>query len=78
MDQTVTPPNASWALEIDSIPRAVTAQSWDDATHIRLQSDSGAAPTVDVTIELLVEDDMLHALAGRNVLPFGPETVPAG
>lgn len=78
MDTLVTPANTSWAMEIDSIPRPVTAQSWDDDTHIRLQSDSGAAPSVDVTIELLVEDDMLHALAGRNVLPFGPELVTPG
>ncbi len=76
MDQTVVPAVGSFDLQLNGLNRPVQGIFWDSSTVLRLVSDSGI-PTVDpVTIELLVEDNMLHQLAGPNVLPFGPETIP--
>ena len=78
MDTSIVPANTSWTLMVDSGARLVESQSWDDSTHLRLESDAGSQPAIDVTIELNTEHPLLHALAGRTVLPFGPEIVPAG
>ncbi len=76
MDTSVIPAVGSFALIVEAVPRAVESISYDDPTTLRLVSET-AIPAVDpVTLELLVEDPLLHALGGRPVLPFGPETLP--
>ena len=78
MNTGMTPANGSWAVEIDSLSRAVGAQSWDDSTHLRVETVSGGQPSVSVTIELLVDDPDLRDLDGTIANAFGPETIPAG
>ncbi len=76
MDTSIVPAVGSFELILDALPRAVESISWDDPTTLRLVSVTGIPAVEPVTIELLVEDPLLHALAGRPVLPFGPETLP--
>ena len=78
MDTSIVPAASSFEIKIDSIVRGTDTRTWDDATHLRVATAPGPQPIVDLTIELLVEDPLLHALAGKPVLPFGPETIPAG
>lgn len=78
MNQTVVPAVASWQLKIDGFIRPVALITWDDPTHLRLASGPGAAPLVDVTLELLNADAGLLSTLSKQVQPFGPEIVPAG
>ncbi len=74
MNQTSLPTDTSWAFEVDSTLTPVVSQSWLDSITLEVVIGPTAAPTVDGTVELLVEDVGLHSLSGmRNVLPFGPE-----
>lgn len=75
MDTSVVPANASWEFKVDSVVRAVTDQVWITTKQLRVNLAPQVAVGVGVTVELLVEDDNLHALGGANVLPFGPETL---
>jgi len=77
MDDSVVPAVGSWVLKLDGVIRPVQGIFWDDHHTLRLVSDPGISAVDPVTIELTVEDDNLHALAGKNVLPFGPETMVA-
>ena len=77
MDTSVLPADASWQVEADSVGLSETVLTWLDSSTLRILNFLPSPPTTSVTVELLVEDSNLHALAGRNVLPFGPETIPA-
>lgn len=77
MDQTVAPAISSWQVKVDGGVKAVGSNNWVDSKTLVLDVFGPLPPSVDVTVELLVEDSDLHALAGANVLPFGPETIPA-
>ena len=76
MDTSFTPADASWRILIDSTERGIGAQVWNGNTTLDIQSTSGAPPSVDVTLELLVQDPALHSDRLIPVLPFGPETIP--
>lgn len=76
MDLSVTPATASFELTLDGVTRGVNTATWISPRVLFLDSVAGIPPVDPVTIELLVEDNDLHALAGNNVLPFGPETIP--
>ena len=78
MDQTFIPANASWQVLVDSTPTAVTSQAWAGPEQLDLTLINGPAPSVDVTLELLVQDPALHSDHLIPVLPFGPTVVSAG
>lgn len=78
MDQTFTPANASWEVKIDGTPTAVTSQAWQGPEQLDLTLINGPAPSVDVTLELLVQDPALHSDHLIPVQPFGPRIVNAG
>lgn len=75
MDTAVVPDVSSFELKLATVVRVVDSIFWDSDTVLRLVSASGIPAVDPVTIELLVEDDNLHQLAGKKVLPFGPETL---
>ena len=76
MDTSVLPDVTNLALTLNSLVRGIDTVAWDSSTALRLVSDAGIPAVAPVTIELEVEDQNLHQLAGKNVLPFGPETLP--
>ena len=77
MDINFTPANASWELKIDSTVRAIDTIAWDTPGLLSLLSAVGAGPSVDVTLELLIQDPGLHDDHLIPMLPFGPDTIPA-
>ena len=77
MDETFAPANASWSVLIDSVLRPVASSVWTTPTRLNIQTDAGAGPSVDVTLQLLVQDPALHSDHLIPVLPFGPTTVPS-
>ena len=76
MDTTVLPSPGSFELELDGVIRAIDSFAWS-ASNVLVVTSVVGIPAVDpVKITLLAEDDNLHALSGRNVLPFGPVAIP--
>jgi len=75
MDTSASPATTSFEVKVDSVVRAVASTSWVAPNQLLLIGPPGAMPSVDVTLELLIEDSGLHALGGANVLPFGPVAV---
>ncbi len=73
MNQIVKPTILSFEIKIDGGIRAGALTSWTDATHLRLTTAPGAAPLVDVTLELLVADPNFKSTMSKVVQPFGPE-----
>lgn len=76
MDTGVVPNILSWEVKVDSTIVAVQSRGWSSATTLTLTLVDGNDPLIDVTVRLTTEDPGLHQLAGENVLPFGPETIP--
>ena len=76
MDTSVLPADASWQIEADAGGLVEVVISWLDSSTLRISNFLPAGPPTVITAELLVEDANLHALAGKNVLPFGPKTIP--
>lgn len=77
MDTTFLPSEASWQIKVDSVVRALDNTVWLIDRTLELTLVVGGAPTVDLTLELLVQDPALHSDHLLPVLPFGPIDVPA-
>lgn len=68
MDQTVTPPNASWKLLVNGAPQPVTGQAWADATHLQLT----CASAIDGVNDLLTWPEihtLLRSVEGSMAKP---------
>lgn len=76
MSTGVLPAVGNFTLKLAGVTRLVDTVEWNTPTELRLNSATGIPAVDPVTIELTLEDPGLHALGGKNVLPFGPETVP--
>ena len=76
MDTSVVPAIVSWEVIKNSITIVPDVITWVGQELRLFFNVIAPSPGANPTVELLVEDSNLHALAGQNVLPFGPETVP--
>jgi len=77
MDTTFTPAKESFEIIVDSSIVTIDSFSWPSAQTLRITLTPAGAPSVDVTLQLLVQDPALHSDHLIPVLPFGPVVVPA-
>jgi len=76
MDTSVLPNVNNFELKLATVIRVLDNVSWDSPTVLHFESVAGIPAVDPVTISLLWGDANLHQLAGKIVLPFGPETIP--
>lgn len=72
MDQAVKPANDLWLVEVDAVPKAVTASAWQDEWTMLLTVDDIVSIPDRVTLEYDGPDENLRITWGKQWEPWGP------
>lgn len=72
MDVTVKPADELWLVEVDDVPKAVTASAWEDAWTILLTVDDIGSIPDKVTLEYDGPDTNLRITWLKQWEPWGP------